>query len=448
MAKSGPRSGSGRSPVILDAGGPDDLPSVVPTSGWRIVVHDYSGHPGQAQLSRALADRGHRVVHQHCPSYVTGKGAVDRLPGDPETLTFEPCPMGETFNRYSFLRRAIQEFRYGIDVGRRIERAAPDAVIVSNVPLLAHAILTLRFRRQRIPMVFWQQDIYSAAIGTAARQKLPLLGGLIAWTAQAIERAIARSSVAVVAISTTFLDKLTVWGVAEKTTVVPNWAPIVELPVCARHNAWSDRMGLSARQTVLYSGTLGLKHDPSILASIAIRMKATAPEARLVVVSEGRGRQWLEDWKNDVGADNLLLLDFQSYQDLPAMLASADVLLAVLEPDASKYSVPSKVLTYLCSQRPIVAVIPPDNSVAEIITTSNAGLVVDPSHRDGVADRVLELLGDEEGRAEMGRAGRRYAERAFDADQAAQQFEEILRRRLPDWRRPAMSASSSGDSTP
>jgi colanic acid biosynthesis glycosyl transferase WcaI len=421
---------------------------LLPTPAWRIVVHDYSGHPGQVQLSRGLADRGHRVVHQHCPSYVTGKGAVDRLPGDPETLSFEPCPMGGTFNRYSFLRRAVQELRYGIDAGRRIEQAEPDAVIVSNVPLLAHALLTLRFRRRRLPMVFWQQDIYSAAIGATARQKVPMLGGVIAGVAQVVERAIARSSVAVVAISTTFLDELTVWGVAEKTTVIPNWAPIEELPVYARHNSWSDRMGLSDRRTVLYSGTLGLKHDPSILASIATRMKLTLPEARLVVVSEGRGRQWLEDWKRDVGADNLLLLDFQSYQDLPVMLASADVLLAVLEPDASRYSVPSKVLTYLCSQRPIVAVIPADNAVAEILTTSHAGLVVDPVDRDRVADVVLDLLADEDGRTAMGRAGRHYAERAFDADRAAQKFEEILRHRLPDRGHPAMSAPSRGDGAP
>ncbi len=29
----------------------------------RILVHDYSGHPFQAQLSRELARRGHDVVH-------------------------------------------------------------------------------------------------------------------------------------------------------------------------------------------------------------------------------------------------------------------------------------------------------------------------------------------------------------------------------------------------
>ena len=44
----------------------------------RVVVHDYVGHPFQAQLARGLAARGHAVLHVHCSSFVTGKGRVER----------------------------------------------------------------------------------------------------------------------------------------------------------------------------------------------------------------------------------------------------------------------------------------------------------------------------------------------------------------------------------
>jgi colanic acid biosynthesis glycosyl transferase WcaI len=65
----------------------------------RVVVHDYSGHPGQAQLSRALARRGYDVTHQHCPSYTTGRGSLRHEPGDPDTLRFESVPMDDTFEK-------------------------------------------------------------------------------------------------------------------------------------------------------------------------------------------------------------------------------------------------------------------------------------------------------------------------------------------------------------
>ena len=67
----------------------------------------------------------------------------------------------------------------------------------------------------------------------------------------------------------------------------------------------------------------------------------------LVVVSEGRGADWLAEQGRNEPA--LRLLPYQPYDRLPEVLASADVLIAVLEPEAGAFSVPSKILTYLCA---------------------------------------------------------------------------------------------------
>ena len=210
----------------------------------RVVVHDYSGHPGQAQLSRALARRGFDVTHQHCPSYATGKGSLRLEPGDPASLSFEPCAMEGTFAKYSALTRIRQELSYGRRAARAIAAKDPTVAVISNVPLLAHSVLARRLARRGVPMVFWRQDIYSEAIGSAARRRLPVVGALVARLAERLECTVARRSDAVVAISPTFLRRLACWGVADKTIVVPNWAPLDELPLCAADNEWSDRVGL------------------------------------------------------------------------------------------------------------------------------------------------------------------------------------------------------------
>jgi hypothetical protein len=100
--------------------------------------------------------------------------------------------------------------------------------------------------------------------------------------------------------------------------------------------------------------------------------------------------------------------------------------MAVLEPDAPKYSVPSKVLTYLCAGRSVLGVIPADNSVAEILISNQAGWVVDPTNRDSVADRVSALLEDADLRHQHGLAGRRYAEAEFSAVRAAERFVSVF----------------------
>jgi colanic acid biosynthesis glycosyl transferase WcaI len=137
-----------------------------------------------------------------------------------------------------------------------------------------------------------------------------------------------------------------------------------------------------------------------------------------------------------------VLLDFQPYADLPAVMGSADVLMAVLEPDASRFSVPSKVLTYLCAGRAIVGVLPRDNSVAEILLSHGAGLVVG---RDDTASEVARLLDDEACRSAMGRAGRRYAEETFSAETAADRFVEVFNDLGPAT---APSGSPPADSAP
>jgi colanic acid biosynthesis glycosyl transferase WcaI len=160
-----------------------------------------------------------------------------------------------------------------------------------NVPLLAHAVAAMFVGLAKVPMVFWQQDVYSDAIGTAARNRLGrVAGGGLAMIADQIERAIARASTRVIAISS-FRDVLQRWGVSEDAvTVIPNWAALPEMPVRPRDNDCARVNDLVERNVVMYSGTLGFKHDPRIFVDIAEALAEHDSDARLVVISEGQGR--------------------------------------------------------------------------------------------------------------------------------------------------------------
>jgi glycosyltransferase involved in cell wall biosynthesis len=390
-----------------------------------IVVHDYSGHPGQVSLSRTLARRGHTVVHQYCPSYTTGKGAVERQPDDPDGFAVERVSLDESFARYTVVRRIRQEVRYGVAATRAITAHHPEVALLSNLPLLSLVITAARLRRIGIPVVFWQQDVYSAAIHSAAVRRLGRVGVLVGLVAGRLERWVARRSAAVVPIDESFTEVLRRWGLPDdRIHVVPNWAPIAELPVRPKDNDWSQRHRLAGQTVVLYAGTLGLKHDPRALSHAA---EVCRGEATVVVISEGLGRTLLEQVRAADGLDNLRLLDFQPYEDLPDILATADVLVALLEPEAGQYSVPSKVLTYLCAARPIVAVVPEQNSVARIIDKSGAGRVVAPGDTDGFVGALNEILTDAALRDSMGRNARNYAESTFDTERVGDRFERILR---------------------
>jgi colanic acid biosynthesis glycosyl transferase WcaI len=388
----------------------------------RLVVHDYSGHPGQLHLSRELARRGHHVEHQYCASYTTGRGATERRDGDPESFAIRAIELGSEFARYSPLVRLRQELQYARMSSRAILAARPDVAVLSNIPLLSSFIVTLLLRMRRVPYVFWQQDIYSEAIRVIARERFGWLGRLIGWVAGRVERQVACGSRAIVAISDTFVEQLEAWGVqTSRIHVVPNWAAIDEMPLRPRDNAWARTHGLVGMPVVMYAGTLGAKHDPSVIS----RLAQTAPtSSRMVVVSEGQGREWLESQAGEV--PGLTLLDYQPYEQLPDMLASADVLLVVLESNASRYSVPSKVLNYFCAGRPVLALLPADNAVANMVEAAEAGLVVAPGDADAASAALRSLLASPVARAAMGTAARRYAERTFDVERVGDRFESLL----------------------
>jgi colanic acid biosynthesis glycosyl transferase WcaI len=388
----------------------------------RLVIHDYSGHPGQVHLSRELARRGHQVEHQYCASYTTGRGATARRDGDPESFTVRAIELGSEFARYSPFVRLRQELQYARMSSRAILAARPNVAVLSNIPLLSLFILTFLLRMRRVPYVFWQQDIYSEAIRVIARDRFGRPGRLIGWIAGRVERRVARGAKAIVAISDTFVEQLEAWGVhRSRIHVVPNWAAIDEMPLRPRDNAWAKAHGLVDVPVVMYAGTLGAKHDPSVLS----RLAQTAPTgSRMVVVSEGQGREWLESEAGEV--PGLTLLDYQPYEQLPDMLASADVLCVVLESNASRYSVPSKVLNYFCAGRPVLALLPPDNAVATMVEAAEAGLVVAPGDAAAASAALRSLLASPVARAAMGSAARRYAERTFDVERVGDRFEFLL----------------------
>ena len=81
-----------------------------------------------------------------------------------------------------------------------------------------------------------------------------------------------------------------------------------------------------------------MKHNPALIYELA-RSFDGREDVVCGVVSEGLGRAFLE---RQPKAAALQLFDFQPYSRLSEVLAAADVLVAVIEPDASRFSVPSK----------------------------------------------------------------------------------------------------------
>jgi len=282
----------------------------------------------------------------------------------------------------------------------------------------------------RARRVYWVQDFLGRGTRGVLAARSALLGRTVGAGFEHLETRLLRAADAAVVITDDFVAELRRRSVAVPVTVVENWAPLDEIGVVAKDNAWSRDHALHERTVALYSGTLGLKHDPDHLVAVAHALRGTGH--LLVVVTEGKGRDHLEAERRRQGlAESLLLLDYVDYADLPALLGSADLCLVLLEADAGAFSVPSKILAYLAAGRPVVAAVPAENLAAATITRAGAGSVTAPGDHAAFAGEVLRLLDDEAARADHGRNARAHAEATFAIDEIATRILAVVEGAAP-----------------
>jgi len=401
----------------------------------RILVHDYAGHPFQSQLSRELARRGHRVVHAFAGGLLTPRGSLEMQAEDPATFEVIEVPINPNYRRdkYRFLRRRRMEVDYGGAVAALIGKLRPELVISANTPTEPQLQIAQTCSELGILFVPWIQDFYSVAVAKLAKKRLPVIGNLVAWWYRHLEQKTFRQAAIVIAITDDFVPMLAGFGVAaHRVVVIPNWAPLEELPQRPRRNTWSARHGLDDKFVFLYSGTLAMKHNPDLLRQLAARYQHERA-VRVVVVSEGPGADYLMASKRQESLDNLLVLPFQDFVEMPEVLAAADVLMAVLERDAGVFSVPSKILTYHCAGRPILAAIAPENLAARIVNGAGTGICVAPDQAVDFVNAAVRLREDASARERFGAAARHYAEAHFDIRQIAERFEACFQKAHKDY---------------
>lgn len=397
----------------------------------RIVIHDFVGHAFPVQLSRELAARGHHVLHVYFPGFEAPKGPLRPATDDPPTLRIRPVGIDRPYNKYSPLQRLSNDWLYVKECCRIIQEFKADAVLSGCATPIAQNWMRRACQKSGIRFIAWVQDLYGPGVRAVLSRKLGRSGAFLGRAFTRMDESLIRRSDGVVFISEEFQAAFRqVRGGSERPwCVIENWAPLDKLPWRPKVNAWSKANGLADKRVLLYSGTLGLKHNPELLAQLA-RSFQNVRDVAVVVISQGPGRTHLERRKEELKLPNLHLLDFQSFELFPDVIATGDVLIAIIEKEASSYSAPSKVLSYLCASRPLLLSVPASNLSARIVSSNGAGIVVEPDDMEGFLAAAHELINSPDRAAALGACGRQYASTNFQIGRIGSKFEDVFAQAL------------------
>jgi glycosyltransferase involved in cell wall biosynthesis len=384
-----------------------------------VFIHDYAGHPFQVDLSLSLAKSGHKVFHVYFAGDAGPKGNMS----NELHVNLNFLAIGsKNYSKTNFIKRRFDDLKYGKQVADKIFKIKPDIVISGNTPTEAQNIIVNRCMKSNIKFVYWIQDFYSIAASMILKRKIPLIGDIVGLYYKYLDKKNLNDANSIIIITDLFKKQLEKWKIdMSKVVTIPNWGSLDEISISEKNNDWSKLNLLNKNNyNVIYSGTMALKHDPNIILNAA----KSHQDIDFTIVGFGVGIDYIKDNSSDI--ENINILPIQPFSDLSNVLASADILVAVIEEDAGQFSVPSKILNYMCAGKPIVLSAPKSNLATKIINDANAGICVMSNDYTGFNEAITKIKNNREMSTDFSNNSRKYAENNFNIKIITQKFEDLI----------------------
>ena len=348
-------------------------------------------------------------------------------------------PARETICGVSVRRVFTTRFGRGRLVGRALDYAAfyltataallrevrrRDLLVVkTDPPLLSLVGAVIRFFK-RARLVNWLQDVFPEV---ASRLSLsPLPRSLEALLCRARDASL-RSAEANVVLGSRMREHLLARGIESRCILISeNWADERALrPIPPAESVLRQRLGLTDRFVVAYSGNLGRAHDAETLLEAALLLQS---QSRLVFLMIGGGVKMraLQEQARSRGLDNILFLPYQPRDALNDSLAAGDVHLVSLLPQLEGLIVPSKVYGILAAGRPVVFIGDPEGEVSRLVRAAGAGVAIELRDARGLCAALLRLRDQLEERKAMGEAARRLFESRYTLGAAVDRWQRLI----------------------
>lgn len=298
------------------------------------------------------------------------------------------------------------------------------AICVSPPIQTALAAAALRFKVGKLLVLV--QDLPTEA----ARSVGMLNDGVAFKVGRSLEYLAYKLADHIVVISSAFTTHIQGVGLAaSKISEIPNWADVESIRPSGQDPAIRDRLGAGPDDfLVVYTGNMGAKQDLLNVVAAANLLKDDT-HVKLALVGDGQERVKVAEEIAVRRLENIRLFPLQASDEFSAVLSAADALLLNQAPGVVNSVLPSKLLSYMASGRPVVAVAHPNSTTADLVRRSGCGEVADPGRPEALAGKLRAMSagnGIYRESAIMGKNGRTYVERHFERHAILSQWDSLL----------------------
>lgn len=323
-----------------------------------------------------------------------------------------------------FFRRTLNYVLFALTAVLASLRAGrPDVVVATSPQFFCGLAGALVARLKRRPFVLEVRDLWPESIVALGQLHNRAAVRLL----ERLETALYRSAAGIVVVTRAFADHIAGRGVPrERIALVYNGIDLDRFHPREPDPELLEAHGLRDRFLVAYVGTLGLAHGLLTLVEAAERLR-DQPDVCVLFVGDGADRARLEAETARRGLDNVRFLGLRPRDEIPAWLASIDLLLVMLR-DLPVFEtvIPSKIFEFLAQERPVV--LAARGEIRRLVSEAKAGFVVDPEDAEQLAQAVRNARAQPAEAAARARAGRQWVEADFPREELARRMAEFLGR--------------------
>ena len=395
---------------------------------------DFSGAATmQYEMAKYMASAGHKVTV--VVSYSQHHMSVSDKPLPAEEILdgIRVLRVRSLVNLDSdrFFQRALGSFFKDIAVvfkGLQCERA--DVVFVMSPPITLPIVASLFKLFHKSVLALNVQDIFPelvVAMGILNRGSLAIRFG------EAVEKlAYACADYIGVHSPKNRLHVISCGVPEEKVNVLPLWVDTDLVQPHPRRNPFSEKYGLNDKFVVLYAGTIGFAMGAQTIPQTA-SLLAAEKNIQFVVIGDGSKLELMNEEITRLGVNNIIRLPLQPREDLPDVLASADVLLVTLRKEITdnpngyfRAVVPHKLLTNMASARPILIAAEETSDASEIVRLAQCGKVTLPEDSASLAKTIMEMYENRELLTSWGENGRAFVSQHFASKTQVERLEKLF----------------------
>jgi glycosyltransferase involved in cell wall biosynthesis len=309
-------------------------------------------------------------------------------------------------------------------LGGRVSGPA-DTVVVSSPTFFSIGSAWLLARLKRARYVVEIRDLWPAIfveLGVLTNRRVIRL-------LERLELAAYAAADQVVVVSEGFRDNLVERGVpAAKVHTIRNGVDLGRFsPDTPADPEVRARLGAEPGDClVLYVGTHGISQGLPAVADAAAQLARAGDRGpvRFAFVGDGADKPRLAARVTELGLDNVTLRPGVPSEQIPALLAAADICLVPLRqvPLFATF-IPSKMFEFLAAGKAVIGSV---TGEAAHILSEAGGVVVPPEDSAALAEAIGALAADPALRRVMGQAGRAHVERSYDRAALAREYRKGL----------------------